>query len=109
MTVALPTTGRTQRPPKGAHAYVCAPEGNDASDCVWYLVELGYKVSGPPNSQATGEKRIREGVAMVLNADFLVLIPGHEFSRHANIEVAVARALHLPLLDCGTLDIMWTP
>lgn len=107
MSTLLPTTGRTARPPKGSACYVCAPEGVDASDCVWYLVDLGYKVSGP--ADGTGDERLRRGVRRVTEVDFLVLIPGHEFSRHASVEVAVARALKLPLLDCGTLDIVWQP
>jgi hypothetical protein len=72
------------------------------SDCVWHLVELGYKVTGPSDS-------VRGGIVRITEVDFVVLIPGHEFSRGANVEVAVARALKLPLLDCGTLDIVWSP
>lgn len=92
------------RPPKGSSCYVIAPRETNASDCVWHLVELGYKVSGPNEH---GD--IRNGIRAVTEVDFVVLVPGYEFSRAANIEVTVARALKLPLLDCGTLDIVWQP
>jgi hypothetical protein len=100
--IKLPSTGRGARPPQGSSCCLVAPEGADTKDCVRYLLDIGYRVS-----DSDGD--LRQRIRRVCEVDFIVLIPGHEFSRQANIEVTVARALRLPLLDCGTLDIVWQP
>ena len=48
---------------------------------------------------------LRLGFELLLSADALALLPGWEASRGATLEVAVATALGLPLLDAASPDL----
>lgn len=83
-------------------------------DCAAALRELGYVVVNPAENfegrqDLEWDTYLREGIRQVTEVNFLVMLPGWEFSKGANIEVTVARALKMPLLDCGTLEPIWTP
>lgn len=87
---------------------------NAFNGCATGLRELGYIVVNPAENfdgrqDLEWTTYLRLGIKQVCDVDFVVLLPGWEFSKGANIEVAVARALRIPLLDCGTLDLIWTP
>lgn len=47
---------------------------------------------------------MRQDIAHVLSVDAVAVLPGWERSRGATLEVTVAVALGLPILDCDTLD-----
>jgi hypothetical protein len=49
---------------------------------------------------------LREDLRAVLNADAIALLPGSEKSRGAQLELAVARAIGLRVLDACTMQEM---
>lgn len=100
MTLPVPSPLRGKRPPSGSRAYISGV--GDYADCAAHLVTLGYNVD-PPASD------LRASIRAVLDADFVVLLPSWQFHSPSNVAVQVAKALRLPLLDCGTLDMIWQP
>jgi hypothetical protein len=94
----VPRPGNAPLPPTGSVAHVTGPPDDSRhAGCVAHLTELGYEA-------LPAAADVREGITRVLEADFVVLLPRWEFNLASNVEVAVARALHLPVLDCTTLQ-----
>jgi hypothetical protein len=102
--------GTVRQPPIGQLAHVCGPVAHHAAriECAKHLEGLGYSVIHNPVDRESLQ-RLRQGISNVLDADFLVCLPRWEFDRGSNVEVSVARALKLPVLDCGTLHPVWLP
>jgi uncharacterized protein DUF4406 len=120
----LPTSPlRGKRPPTGSKCYIAGPMSQFADQnfnydafnaCAAELRAMGYGVTNPAENfegkqDLSWETYLREGIRQVTLVDFVVLLPGWEFSSGANIEVQVAKALRLPLLECGTLEPITTP
>lgn len=97
MTLRLPRVLQSPPPPVGALCFIAGTASSgDWSSCAVYLEGQGYQVL-----PTTGE--LRENVQQVLLAHFVVVLPGWEFTLAGNAEVALARALKLPILACRTL------
>ncbi len=115
-----PNTHRS-RPPTGAKCYIAGPMTGQANfnydafnTCAAELREAGYEVINPAENfggrqDLTWETYLREGVRQVTLVDFIVVLPGWEFSKGANLEVHIARTLKIPIVNCGTLEPIWVP
>lgn len=55
----------------------------------------------------TWEQYLKRDLAMVLDADAVVALPGWENSRGARLEVHVAGELSLPVVDFADSHILW--
>lgn len=67
---------------------------------------VGFEVLCPaehPDGLSYAEY-MRKDILMVLAAEAIVVLPGWEKSRGAQIEVSIGRALDLPILDAETLE-----
>ncbi len=100
MATLVPHPLKPRRPPKGSACFVAGPH---AIGCRAYLRELGYEVLDG------GLSSLREGVRALCDADFVVVVPGWQFDRWANIQVGLARDLKLPILECDDLESVYLP
>jgi len=100
MGTIVPNPLKPRKPPKGSACFVAGPH---ALGCRAYLRELGYEVLDE------GLSDLRKGVRALLDADFVVVVPGWQFDRHADIQVGLARNLKLPILECDELELVYLP
>lgn len=73
------------------------------------LRALGHDVVNPAENDHGDTSKpwshyMRQDIAHVLAVDALAMLPGWRASRGATLEVTVARALDVPVLDAGTLE-----
>jgi hypothetical protein len=73
------------------------------------LRHKGYTVLNPAenfagNAALPRETYLREDLGMVLRADAVAVLPRWNYSKGARLEVAVARAIGLPVLTAETLE-----
>lgn len=94
--------GTVKRPPAGRCGLVVGP--GDHRDCFWHLDELEYRATGYELPSD-----LREGIQKVLDADFLVVLPGWEFDSQSNVMVTTAKSLGMAVLDCEKLSPVWIP
>lgn len=74
-----------------------------------HLRDLGHDVINPAENDGGDASQswayyIRQDIGHVLSVEAIAVLPGWQKSRGATLEVTIARALELPILDADTLE-----
>lgn len=78
------------------------------------LRSMGYTVINPAELDGGDTSKpwdyyMRRDIPMLLTAEAVAVLPGWEQSRGATLEVTIARALGMPVLDAETLEPLDEP